>query len=257
MAEVTVVVVCWGEYMRFLPGCVASLARDRGLVEVLVIDNASSVPAPELPSWVALRRLDQPLSRARARNAALALVTTELVCFLDADDELVGGTLRALTRVMREQPELVCAADSYGYWDGGEGPLRRGPWPAGWSYRLQSRQRLLAVACAWRNAIPVTGPALLRVSAARRAGGFSGELHDDWAFATALAWQGPVRLRRRIGLKYRIHPGSVSRSPAVTRHPRAGACREVRARARAAGPWWMQLVSPALALAQLVDLCRR
>ncbi len=33
--------------------------------------------------------------------------------------------------------------------------------------------------------------------------------------------------------------------------------RAVRARARAAGPWWMRLVSPALAPAHLVDVRRR
>ncbi|MBA3408073.1 MAG: glycosyltransferase, partial [Solirubrobacterales bacterium] len=229
MAGVTVVLVCWGEYMRHLPGCVASLADDRDVADVLVVDNASTVPAPELPSWVAVHRLDQQLQRANARNAGLALAATELVCFLDADDELVPGTLRALTLLKRERPELVCAADAYGYWDGGGGTFRRGPWPPGWAYRVQHQARLLAVACAWRNAIPVTGPAVLRVSAARRAGGFSGGLHDDWAFAAALAWQGRICLRRHIGLKYRIHAGSVSRSAAVTARARAGARREVRA----------------------------
>jgi len=95
VAGVTVV-VCWGEYMRHLPGCVASLADDRDVADVLVVDNASTVPAPELPSWVAVHRLDQQLQRANARNAGLALAATELVCFLDADDELVpdaGGKL--------------------------------------------------------------------------------------------------------------------------------------------------------------------
>lgn len=257
MADVTVVVVCWGAYVRHLPGCVASLADDRGFADVLVIDNASTVPAPDLPSWVTVRRLDRQLPRADARNAGLALVATELVCFLDADDELVAGTLRGLTQVMHERPRLVCAADSYGYWDGGDGPLRRGPWPPDWAYRAQHRARLLAVACAWRNAIPVTGPAVLRAGAARRAGGFSGELHDDWGFAAALAWQGQICLRRRVGLRYRIHAESVSRSEAVTPLARAAARREVRARARAAGPWWMRLVSPGLAPAHLVDVRRR
>ena len=116
---------------------------------------------------------------------------------------------------------------------------------------------LAVMAARRRNAIPVTGPAVLRVSAARRAGGFSGGLHDDWAFAAALAWQGRICLLRHIGLKYRIPAGSVSRSAAVTARARAGARREVRARARAAGPWWMRLVSPALAPAQLVDVRRR
>ena len=110
--------------MRHLPGCVASLADDRDVADVLVVDNASTVPAPEVPSWVAVHRLDQQLQRANARNAGLALAATELVCFLDADDELVPATLRALTLLMRERPELVCAADAYGYWDGGDGPAR-------------------------------------------------------------------------------------------------------------------------------------
>lgn len=250
-AALTVVVVCWDTYVAYLPACLSALA-DEPSVRVLVVDNQSRIPLGPLPVDVSYVRLPERLSRSGARNAALALVKSDMVCFLDADDELLPGTLAAMAARLRDDPRLVCAARHYGHWDADAGRVTRGPWPPTFAYRPRG-PRAMALLCAWRNIVPVTAPAVLRTRAVRRAGGFSGDLHDDWALAAALCWVGRIELHPEIGLRYRVHHGSVSRQAypaALGRRAR----REVRARAASVAPWWARCLISMLAFAHAYDV---
>jgi hypothetical protein len=66
----TVVIPVYDAYVRWLPGCVASVWRQRDETElgVLVIDNASAQPLPDLPAGVEVARTPRRLSLGAARN---------------------------------------------------------------------------------------------------------------------------------------------------------------------------------------------
>ena len=140
-----------------------------------------------------------------ARNAGLATVGTSLVCFLDADDELLPGTLERLRARLAARPSCVASVAASVAWLEGSGETVSWRWPRPLAYRLCRHPRLFAAAASLRNQYPTTGAALMRTEAMRGAGGFADADHEeDWLPGVALAARGRVDLDRRPGRRYRV-----------------------------------------------------
>lgn len=100
----TVVVPCWNSE-RFLGRCLASLAdAPPGVLEVIVVDNQSSDDTlaivssyGELVSQVISER---DRGQSDALNKGFRAATGTFVCWLNSDDEFVGGSLVRVLRVL-------------------------------------------------------------------------------------------------------------------------------------------------------------
>jgi len=255
MTAITVVIPVWDAYVPCLPRAAGSLARQGTGVRLVVVDNASSVPVPALPRATTLR-LERRVSVGAARNAGLAAVDTPLVCFLDADDELLPGTLGRLRTRMTALPSCVAAVPACEAWAESTGELLRWAWPRPLAYRLCRHRRVLTLATALRNAFPTTG-AVIDAAALRAAGGFADCDHEeDWLPGIALAARGRIDLDPRPGRRCRVSDGSLygagadlATMRANRRAMRRALRRDPRARTLALAGGW------ALAAAHLASAC--
>jgi glycosyltransferase involved in cell wall biosynthesis len=202
--DITVVIPVWDSYVDQLPFALASVRRQRVPVAIVVVDNASAIAVPETPGAVTLR-LPVRRSVGAARNAGLATVGTSLVCFLDADDELLPGTLERLRARLAARPSCIASVAASVAWLEGSGDPVAWPWPRPLAYRLCRHPRLFAAAASFRNQYPTTGAALMRTETMREIGGFADADHEeDWLPGVALAARGRVDLDRRPGRRYRV-----------------------------------------------------
>ena len=250
---ITVVVPVWDDYVRYLEGCVGSLLDQDPVPAVLVVDNASRTPVPELPGTTVLR-LDERVAVGDARNAGLSRVETELVMFCDADDELADGAMRALYDALRADPRLGFAGGGMvALPQDGQEP-ERVDWPVPYVRRLARFPRLLAMRSLWLSALPATC-ALYRTDIARASGGFGegqlseGDRHSDWSFITAVAFRTRGVLLERPVRRYRFGPDSLyQRSRSY--EARAAAHRFVRRRVLRdpAVPLYVKALMPLFAL---------
>ena len=211
MSGITVVIPVWDAYCAKLTPCVVDVRRQEGDAEILVVDNASTVPLPELPAGVQVLRLDRRVSVGGARNAALPEVKTPYVVFVDADDRLLPGTLSFLADVLDDSPELVAAVTRQLHWDPATGERSEtGGAPRPVVYRIARFRRLLALCTLRFNIFPIVGCAAIRTDAARASGGFGdGNLGEDWELCSALAWRGRIGFYRRPGRLYAVEDGSL------------------------------------------------
>jgi glycosyltransferase involved in cell wall biosynthesis len=207
--DITVVIPVWDAYVDRLPFALASVRRQRVPVAVVVVDNASALVVPETPGAVTLR-LPERRSVGAARNAGLATVDTSLVCFLDADDELLPGTLERLRARLAARPSCIASVAASVAWLEGSGETVSWPWPRPLAYRLCRHPRLFAAASSLRNQYPTTGAVLIRTEAMRGTGGFVDANHEeDWLPGAALAARGRVDLDPRPGRRYRVSDRSL------------------------------------------------
>lgn len=153
---------------------------------------------------------------SHARNTGLKHVRTPFVFFLDGDDILAPDALERLhARITRpDAPVLV-----YGRWN----PLRADgtPLPAPWFRNLQPRPEGHVLATQVVRNLVVTGTALMRTAAARRAGGFNPTLTyaEDKDFFCRMALQGAwAHVPAPAVLMYRLHAGT-SQAKARTQAP--------------------------------------
>jgi glycosyltransferase involved in cell wall biosynthesis len=260
MSELTVVVPVWGRYSEKLRACVEDLRRQDLRAEIVVVDNASDVPLPDLPEGVRTLRLEQRVSAGGARNAALPIVTTPYVVFADVDDRLLPGTLSLLAGILRDDPGLVAAASRQLHWNprtGEKHETRGAPRPV--VYRLARFPRLLALCTLRFNVFPVIGGTALRTDVVRASGGFgNANLGEDWELASALAWRGRIGFTRTHGLLYAVEEGSLWHRP---HEPEAfeekyGHFRE-RLYRDPAVPGWARLTRPLFTALQRRDVRRR
>jgi glycosyltransferase involved in cell wall biosynthesis len=206
--EISVVIPVWDDYVARLPAALASLRGQGVEFATLVVDNASTTPVPACPGVIMLS-LERRVSVGEARNAGLAAATTPLVFFLDADDELLPGTLGRLRARLAARPWcVVSVAAGVGWLDTG-GDAVAWPWPRPLAYRLCRHRALFAAMTALRNAYP-TVCALVRADVLRDAGGFADADHEeDWRPAVTLAVRGGVDLDPRPGRRYRVSDRSL------------------------------------------------
>jgi hypothetical protein len=111
--EVTVVIPAYN-YAHFLTECVTSVLMQRDVdVKVIVVDDCSSDDTPRVANDLASRdsrvtviRHEQNQGHIPSVNEALALVTSEYVVKLDADDLLAPGSLARATALLEAHPEV-------------------------------------------------------------------------------------------------------------------------------------------------------
>jgi glycosyltransferase involved in cell wall biosynthesis len=191
VSDATIVITCFN-YGRYLREAVDSALREGA--EVVVVDDGSTEPLPELPDEVALIR-QQNQGVARARNAGLACAQTPYVIVLDADDRLVPGALSALRAPLDGDPKLGFAYGRMRFFGDWEGDLRFPPYDP---YALLYRHTIGLSALARREVFEQTGgfdPAF--------------EQYEDWELwvnALAHGWQG--RQVDAVTVEYRRHEGS-------------------------------------------------
>jgi glycosyltransferase involved in cell wall biosynthesis len=194
---VAVVIPVWDSYVGFLGEAVASV-RDQGAdAELIVVDNASAQPLPELRGARVVRS-DTRLSTGAARNLGLDAVTAPLVVFLDADDLMLPGTLATLTAGLRPSDVAFAMAIV----DGDTGGRHRAPRRI--AYALARVPSLFALANTIWSLLPTQGATIARTADVRAAGGYGDRSQgEDWVLAAALTWRGRVRFTREPGLVYR------------------------------------------------------
>ena len=195
MSDVTVVIANYN-YGRYLGEAVASALHERALV--VVVDDGSTEPVPDLPSEVELIRQENQ-GVARARNAGLARVQTPYVLVLDADDRLVPGALSALRGPLDADPALGYAYGRMRFFGDWAGELKFPPFDP---YALLHRHTIGLSALARREVFEDTGgfdPAFDQF-----------EDWELWVNALAHGWQGAqvdavtVEYRRHAGAKREV-----------------------------------------------------
>ena len=148
--DVTVVVPCFN-YGRFLGEAVESALREGA--RVIVVDDGSTEPLPELPPEVELIR-QQNQGVARARNTGLARVETPYALVLDADDRLAPGALAILRAPLEADPKLGFAYGRMRFFGAWEGELTFPPYDP---YELLYRHTIGLSALARREVFVETG----------------------------------------------------------------------------------------------------
>lgn len=209
-ARVSVVIPVWDDYAEFLPACVASVLAQDEPVHVVVVDNASTRPLPPLPEGVARLPLERRLSIGAARDVALAEISTPYLLYLDADDELLPGSLRFLRARLDAAPDAVATIGrflSFNPETGEEALLTRTPRPI--VYFISRLRRVFALLNLRYNSFPVVG-CLHRVAALRDVGGFGpGTIGEDWVLGALLCFRGRIDFARRPIFRRRVHRGSL------------------------------------------------
>lgn len=255
---ITVVIPVWGEYVDdFLWRAVKSVTAQRMPgAQILIVDNHSRKAIETNTPGCAVVRTSSRLSLGEARNFGLQMVTSNYVLFLDADDELVEGSLAKLKDVLDEFPDLVAVAPEI--IDRKTGCVYH--WPRGWAYYLSDHApTLFRLMETFRPMFPVNA-ALIRTSVAQGSPGYgaSPKSAEDWVFGVSLAVRGTIRLLRVPGLIYEARQeGRWSRS--TSWRDQATHRAEIRLRLRrdpAVRPI-IRLLLPLLSIAHEVDVIRK
>lgn len=125
MRQVSVIVVCHN-YGRFLRGCIESVRRQGDAVaDILVVDDSSADETPDVAaefasSGVRYLRVEER-SVHRAREAGLRATTGQVVCFLDADDELAEGYIELGLQEFAAEPGIGIVYSDVELFDAGSG----------------------------------------------------------------------------------------------------------------------------------------
>ena len=167
LVDTTAVVPYWDLDPAFLADAISSIASSVDQPRTIVVDNASSVPLPELPPWVEVLRLPSRVTLGVARNAGLERVATPWVLFLDADDMLADGTLDRWRAVAAKHPGAVIVRGARHRRHGTDEVVRRHHWIA----RLDGHPGLIPAVNTFRMCVG-TSTALMRTDAVRAAGGY-------------------------------------------------------------------------------------
>jgi glycosyltransferase involved in cell wall biosynthesis len=243
---VAVVIPVWDSYVGFLREAVASVREQRIEAELIVVDNASEQPLPELQG-VRIVRSPTRLTTGAARNLGLEAVTAPLVVFLDADDLMLPGSLATLLAGLGVHDIAFAMAIV----DGDTGGRHRAPRRI--AYALSRVPRVFALANTVWSLLPTQGATIMRTADARAAGAYADRSQgEDWALGAALAWRGRVRLTQEAGLVYRWRfdsPGQPGADADLLANARA--LRE-RLRADPAAPTLARSVLPLIAAAQWI-----
>jgi glycosyltransferase involved in cell wall biosynthesis len=242
------VIPVWDEYvaLRFEEALASVVAQDVPL-DIIVVDNASRVPLPDMPDVVVIR-IPQRVSLGAARNAGLERVRTENVMFTDADDLIEPWVVRRLESGLDSDPRLVAYAMAFV--DADTGQRHRWPWPL--IGRLVRFPRLCALLNAVWAIYPITGAVLIRTSQARAVGGHSDvDNGDARCLGAALLFRGRVGWSEELGYLYHQHPGSnLDRFSGVGAILDSHAAVRRRLRSGLGGPSWLRPLIPLIAVAQ-------
>ena len=244
----TVVLPVWDAYVGMgMTTALASLTAQDVPARIVVVDNASEVPVPEL-GGVSIVRSPQRLTLGAARNLGLAQVSTPYAVVWDADDVMLPGTLALLEREMRADPTL--AAFGAALVEDPSGLRHR--WPRRWiALLVRAPKAFAALDCVW-SLYPTTGATIMRADLMRDAGGYAdADSGDDWCLGVSLAFRGRIGWSERLGRVYRLHDRSIWASHQTAGHLRrhAGAVRD-RIRSDRGIASWARVALPLIAVGQ-------
>jgi hypothetical protein len=246
----TVVIPVWDGYVELrFKEALASIAAQDVPAAVIIVDNASHVPLPDLGAARVVRSAER-VSLGAARNLGLDQVQTENVIFADADDLLLPETVARLEQGIDSAPGLVAFAMAFVDAETG----RRHRWPHRWIAKLVGHPHLLALINAVWAVYPITGPVAVRTEMARAVGGHAEvDNGDARCLGAALLFRGPVGWMEHPGCVYHQRPGSnLDRHQSVTAQLERSATVREHLRADPGAPTWLRTSMPLLALAQSV-----
>ena len=248
--DFSVVIPCWGpRYIRALADAVGSVRAQAPGAPIIVVDNCSAEPLPELDE-VEVVRLDRRRTVGGARNAGLAQVRTPFVLVADADDLVLDGALEPLAEILRTEPRTIAAVGAVI-----EDGSRPHPLPRAAARLAAPNPPLLALMHAAWAQFPIQGCAMLRTAAATELGGYGDtDGGDDWELGVVLAASGRIRFLSRPVRDYR-NPGS-GLGAAPDRAELHRRSRNVRGRLRERGWGALRLTVVGLAQVVVIDLVR-
>jgi glycosyltransferase involved in cell wall biosynthesis len=121
--SVSIIIPCFN-HAPSLGRAVASALLQSHVTEVIVVDDASSDQSVEVVHGLAarddrVRSYTQEFNQGPgvARNRGVAEATGSHICFLDADDELMGDFIGAAMHLFQQSPELIVAKCEMEFFD--------------------------------------------------------------------------------------------------------------------------------------------
>lgn len=202
---VSVVIPCH-RHLAQLPEALASVLSQSIPVEVIVVDDGSPEDLRDVVAgWPTVRLLERPRAGvSAARNAGLDACRGEYVLFLDADDHLLPGALRAGLQCLSGHPSAGYAFGRYRFIreDGSYGGEPGMPPPRRPTYLELVR----------RNYIGMLGTVLFRTDVVRELGGFRCGLvvAEDYDLLLRAARTHPVIGHEVLVAEYRRYATSAS-----------------------------------------------
>lgn len=207
--DVTIVIAAFDAEATIREALESVLLQEGPSFEIIVVDDGSRDGTEEEarrlrdPRLMVTRTMNRGVGRAR--NTGLWLARAQLVLFLDADDLLLPGALKAMVRPMKADPERVACLAGYRKF--------RGSFREPRAVALERLQRIperdTLRELIGKNVVVNGGTLCIRTRAAREIGGFDPELRlgEDWEFWCRLAERGDfLPLRNTVALLYRQAP---------------------------------------------------
>lgn len=216
---VTVVIPAYN-YARYLGECIDSvLAQPHVNVRALVVDDCSTDDTPVVTARLAARdarvtvvRNEPNRGHVPSVNRGMALVETEYVVKLDADDLLAPGALARATALLEAHPEVSFVYGRPRHFSGAApdlGPGRRLTWTV-WPGR-----EWMAQLCRSANNAISQPEVVMRTAALRAVGSVNADLPhtSDLNLWLRLASHGDVgRINGPVQGLYRVHDQSMQRT---------------------------------------------
>ncbi len=224
---VSVVIPCFNQ-ARYLAAAIASVRR-QGYgrpVECVVVDDGSTDGSAAVAARLDVRLIRQGNAGvSAARNAGLAATRSDLVVFLDADDELLPDAIEAEVAALHAAPEAVAVVGRCRPIDA-DGRAMPCEYPDVDADNLY--QEWLS-----RNFVWTPGAALFARPALAAIGGFPIDLGPaaDYAVYLRLARSHRIAFLPRPLVRYRQHEASMSRDPALMLRATVGVLRRERRQA--------------------------
>jgi cellulose synthase/poly-beta-1,6-N-acetylglucosamine synthase-like glycosyltransferase len=202
---------------RYLDEAVSSiLTQDFRDLELIIIDDASTDGTPgavarwaERDARVVPVRLEANGGVSRALNEGMRIARGEYIARQDHDDVSEPGRLRAEAEVLDGDPGVMLVSTDLLMIDETGSPigrLRRSFPPDAVAYMLH-----------FFNVVGGGGQVMFRRAEAVEAGGYRLYVSEDYDLWTKLLERGRVVILPRIGMRYRVHPSSLSRTAMASR----------------------------------------
>lgn len=123
MLDVSVIVPCFN-HVATLERAVVSALRQTGVCEVIVVDDASTDNSVDVIHDLAehnqrVQMCKQEINSGpgAARNLGVARATGRFICFLDADDELMGDFIGTALQLFAQNSNLIVAKCEMEFFD--------------------------------------------------------------------------------------------------------------------------------------------
>jgi glycosyltransferase involved in cell wall biosynthesis len=207
---VSVVIPCYNQ-ARYLPDAIRSVHQQTHRpIECIVVDDGSTDGTSSIAAELGTLVVTQANSGvSAARNAGLAIARGDFIVFLDADDVLLPDTLARGAGALVAQPAAAAVVSRCEVMaeDGTPLPVKHHAIEPSNLYR------------GWlsRNFVWTPGAAIFRRAALTELGGFCTDYGPaaDYAIYLRLARDGRVSYLPGYSVRYRQHPTSMSRDPAL------------------------------------------